>query len=104
MTGKRRSARFWKITIWLLPPLLVALAAITWFEFDGISRFQRPALHLAPDAPKDEFESRVRDYLLDHPRRHHGSGEPFRGAAADGRGERGAENPEGPCRRNISGS
>ncbi len=67
MTGKRPNAGFWKITIWLLPPLLVALAAITWFEFDGISRFQRPALHLAPDAPKDEFERRVRDYLLDHP-------------------------------------
>jgi protein-disulfide isomerase len=61
-TGSR--ARFWKLMVWLLPPLLLALAAITWFEFDRGSRFHP---QLAADPPKDEFERRVHDYLLQHP-------------------------------------
>src|SRR5260370_14548051 len=103
MTGKLPNAGFWKITIWLLPPLLVALAAITWFECDGISRFQRPALHLAPDAPKDEFERRVRDYLLDHPDVIMEAVSRFE-ARQRTEEESAGQKTEGPCRRNLSGS
>jgi protein-disulfide isomerase len=64
MIGRGPIVRIWKLIIWLLPPLLVAAAVIAWFQFDGGSRSQS---QLAIDAPRDQFERRVRDYLLDHP-------------------------------------
>jgi len=60
-------AGFWKSMIWLLPPLLLALAAVTWFEFDRGSRLEQSPSQLAADAPKGKFERRIHDYLLEHP-------------------------------------
>ncbi len=52
-----------KLIAWLLVPVVVLIAAGAWFALD-------PGFRGAPksaEMPKDEFERRVRAYLLDHP-------------------------------------
>lgn len=52
---------------WLVLPLLLASAVAAWLALDpGFGRGRQSA-NLVTDAPKDEFERRVRDYLLAHP-------------------------------------
>src|SRR5712691_3445420 len=52
---------------WLVLPLIVAGAVAAWLVVDP--GFQRNLGNAGPstDVPKDEFERRVRDYLLGHP-------------------------------------
>lgn len=59
--------RFGKLLGWLLVPLLVIAAAGAWFVFDPAFRSRSPALDSTTAVPKDEFERRVRDYILDNP-------------------------------------
>jgi len=59
--------RFGKLLGWLLVPLLVIAAAGAWFVFDPAFRLGRPTLDVATAVPKDEFERRVRDYILNSP-------------------------------------
>jgi protein-disulfide isomerase len=52
-----------KLIAWLLVPLVVLIAAGTWFALD-------PGFRGAPksaEMPRGEFEQRVRAYLLEHP-------------------------------------
>jgi hypothetical protein len=65
MTETGPKARFWKLITWLLPSLLVVLAAIAWLGFEH--DFQQSTLQLTADVPKGEFERGVRDYLLEQP-------------------------------------
>ena len=52
---------------WLILPLVLVSAAGAWLAFDpGFSR-ERRITNASTDMPKDEFERRVRDYLLAHP-------------------------------------
>ncbi len=53
--------------IWLFIPLVLAAAAAMWFALDPGFRSGRQAAELANGIPKDAFERRVRDYLLEHP-------------------------------------
>lgn len=53
--------------IWLLIPLVLAVAAATWLVLDpGFHRKPRTP-ELADGMPRDAFERRIRDYLLEHP-------------------------------------
>ena len=52
---------------WLLVPLLVLGAIGAWFAFDPGFRWGHGVSGVAADMPKDEFERRVRAYILDHP-------------------------------------
>ncbi|MEX2127242.1 MAG: DsbA family protein [Xanthobacteraceae bacterium] len=52
---------------WLAVPLIVAAAAAGWFLLDPSFRPGPPALSVANAEPKDEFERRVRDYILANP-------------------------------------
>lgn len=63
MTGP---ARFRKLTGWLLVPVLLAITAGAWFLFDPAFRTNTPETPTSP-LPKDEFERRVRDYILENP-------------------------------------
>ena len=56
-----------KLLGWLLVPLLVVVAAGAWFAFDPAFRLGRPAPDVSAALPKDVFEQRVRDYILDNP-------------------------------------
>jgi len=53
-----------RFVAWVLVPLVIAIAAAAWFLLDpGF----RSAPKSAAGTPKNEFEQRVRDYLLEHP-------------------------------------
>lgn len=52
---------------WLLFPLLLVGAIGAWFAFDPGFRWGRQASNAAADISKDEFDRRVRDYLMGHP-------------------------------------
>ncbi|MBZ0147804.1 MAG: DsbA family protein [Pseudorhodoplanes sp.] len=56
-----------KLLGWILVPLLVVAAAATWFAVDPAFRLERSAPDGATALPKDEFEQRVRDYILNNP-------------------------------------
>jgi protein-disulfide isomerase len=45
----------------------VVVAAGAWFAFDPAFRLGRPAPDVSAALPKDEFERRVRDYILNNP-------------------------------------
>ena len=53
--------------IWLLIPLVLAVAAATWLVLDPGFRGGPKAPELADGIPRDAFERRIRDYLLEHP-------------------------------------
>lgn len=52
---------------WLLLPLLLLGAFGAWLVFDPGFRWGRQMSNVVADMPKDEFDRRVRDYLLGHP-------------------------------------
>jgi hypothetical protein len=101
MTENGMKARFSKPMIWFLPALLLAAGVITWFELDRGSRDQP---QLATDAPKDDFERRVRGYLLEHPEIIMEAVNRLEARQPDRRGERWSESSEGTRRRNTSRS
>lgn len=57
----------WRNVAWLILPLVLVSAAVAWFAFDPGFRRERATANLATEVPKDDFERRVRDYLLAHP-------------------------------------
>lgn len=52
---------------WFLVPLLVVIAAGAWFVLDPAFRLSRPSADATAALPKDEFDRRVRDYILNNP-------------------------------------
>jgi len=56
-----------KLDGWLLVPALVVAAAGAWVSLDPGFRFNTPKVEVATALPKDEFERRVRDYILNNP-------------------------------------
>lgn len=64
MSDQRQSR---KLLGWLLVPLLMIVAAGAWFAIDPAFRLGRPALDVSASMPRDEFERRVRDYILNNP-------------------------------------
>ncbi|GIK80980.1 MAG: hypothetical protein BroJett024_20850 [Alphaproteobacteria bacterium] len=56
-----------KLVGWLLVPALVVAAAGAWVSLDPGFRFNTPKVEVATASPKDEFERRVRDYILNNP-------------------------------------
>lgn len=56
-----------KLVGWLLVPAVVVAAAGAWLIFDPGFRFNAPTGEVATVLPKDEFERRVRDYILNNP-------------------------------------
>ncbi len=59
--------KYRKILAWLLVPLVVVAAAGAWYVFDPAFRPRSAPLDTAAAVPKDEFERRVRDYILNNP-------------------------------------
>lgn len=53
--------------VWLILPLVLVAAVAAWIAFDPGFRRERQIANLETDAPKDEFERRVQDYLMAHP-------------------------------------
>jgi protein-disulfide isomerase len=60
-------ARRRKIVGWLLVPALVIAAAGAWILLDPGFRFSARQLDVATALPKDEFERRVREFILNNP-------------------------------------
>ncbi|MFH1344098.1 MAG: DsbA family protein [Pseudomonadota bacterium] len=61
--------RLWarRYAAWLVLPLIVVGAVAAWLAFDPGFRREHQIASLSIDAPKDEFERRVRDYLMANP-------------------------------------
>ena len=55
------------ISGWLLVPLIVVVAAGGWFALDPVLRRAQQTAEVSTAMPKDEFERRVRDYILNNP-------------------------------------
>lgn len=64
MADKPKSRR---LMAWLLVPLLAVAAAGAWFALDPAFRLGGPTSNIMADASQDEFERRVRDYILNNP-------------------------------------
>lgn len=64
MTDKTTSKR---IISWLIVPLVLVGAVAAWLAFDPGFRWGHQSTTVATDVPKDEFERRVRDFLMGHP-------------------------------------
>src|SRR5260370_8230215 len=64
MTRRTWSGRY---VAWLVVPLIVAGAVAAWLVVDPGFPRDRGNTGTSTDVPKDEFERRVRDYLLAHP-------------------------------------
>jgi protein-disulfide isomerase len=60
---------FWagRYATWLILPLVLLGAVAAWIAFDPGFRRGHQIADLSTDAPKDEFERRVHDYLMAHP-------------------------------------
>jgi len=69
MKEAQMARRAWagRFVAWLVLPLVLAGAVAAWLVVDP--SFQRNRGNAGPstDVPKDEFERRIRDYLLAHP-------------------------------------
>jgi len=52
---------------WSVLPLVLLGALGAWFALDHGFRWRRAAPDVAAEMPRDEFERRVRGYLLEHP-------------------------------------
>ena len=63
--GDRRASR--TLLGWLLVPLIVVVATGAWFAWDPAFQARRPVSDVSTALPKDEFERRVRDYILNNP-------------------------------------
>lgn len=59
--------KFRMISGWLLVPLIVIGVAIGWFALDPVFRRAQQSAEAPASMPKDEFEQRVRDYILNNP-------------------------------------
>ncbi len=69
MKGIRMTRNFWtpRYIVWFALPLVLLGAVAAWIGFDpGFRRGHRIAT-LSTDAPMDEFERRMHDYLTAHP-------------------------------------
>ncbi len=64
MTRRTWSGRY---VAWLVVPLILAGAVAAWLVVDPGFPRDRGNTGTSTDVPKDEFERRVRDYLLAHP-------------------------------------
>jgi|SRR6266567_2174458 len=62
-----RPKRSPKLFGWLLMPLALLVAVGAWFTFDPAFGRRNGGAQFAANMPKDEFEQRVRAYLLEHP-------------------------------------
>ena len=56
-----------RLIAWLGLPLILLGAVAAWLVLDPAFRREHQIANLAAEAPKDEFERRVHDYLLAHP-------------------------------------
>ena len=65
MTGKDSFSR--RLIGWLVVPLLLIIAVGVWFAMDPGFRVDRVAEECASPVPPDEFEERVRAYILNNP-------------------------------------
>jgi len=61
--------RLWarRYIAWLVLPLVLVGAVAAWIAFDPGFRRGHQIANLSTDAPKDEFERRMHDYLMAHP-------------------------------------
>lgn len=61
--------RIWarRYVAWLMLPLVLVGAVAAWLAFDPGFRRGHQIANISTDAPKDEFEHRVHDYLMVHP-------------------------------------
>jgi len=64
---QERPKRSPRLVPWLLVPLTLLAVVGAWFAFHPGFRWGPSGAHLAAAMPKDEFERRVRAYLLEHP-------------------------------------
>ena len=64
----KMACRLWaqRSVAWLVLPLVLVGAVAAWIAFDPGFRRERQIANLSTDAPKDEFERRVHDYLMAH--------------------------------------
>src|SRR6266700_3811299 len=67
LTPQERPKRSRRLVPWLLVLLTVLAVVGAWFAFQPGFRWRPSGAHLAAGMPKDEFEQRVRTYLLEHP-------------------------------------
>lgn len=52
---------------WLIVPTMLLVAAASWFFLDPGFRSQKPSTGVATVIPNDEFDRRVREYILNNP-------------------------------------
>ena len=67
LAPQRPPKRFAGLPSWFVGSLILLLAAGAWFAFEAEFRSEHGGAQLAADMPQDEFERRVRAYLLEHP-------------------------------------
>src|SRR5258708_27307869 len=69
MKGVRMTRRLWarRYIAWLVLPLVLVGAVAAWIAFDPGFRRGHQIANLSTDAPKNEFERRMHDYLMAHP-------------------------------------
>ncbi|SRR6266508_772195 len=67
LAPQARLKRSPRLVGWLLVPLILLGVIGAWFAFDPGFRSRHSGARVAADMPKDEFERRVRAFLLDHP-------------------------------------
>lgn len=65
MSDRRIYSR--KVVGWLAVPLLLVAAGVTWILLDPGFRSAETPSQLSSDVPRDEFDRRVRAYILDNP-------------------------------------
>src|SRR5712691_2219883 len=66
-TGMAHKLLLRSFLAWSVLPLVLLGALGAWFALDHGFRWGRPAPDVAAEMPRDEFERRVRGYLLEHP-------------------------------------
>src|SRR5258708_7560114 len=67
MNGQNRPRSYSKIFGWVLLPLILIATAGVWIASErGVLGLPK-AVNVAAEMPQDEFEQRVRTYLLEHP-------------------------------------
>src|SRR5213592_3828434 len=67
LAPQERPKRSAALVPWLLVLLTVLVVVGAWLAFHPGFRWGSSGAHLAAAVPKDEFEQRVRAYLLEHP-------------------------------------
>ena len=64
---QERPKRSLRVLGWMLVPLILLAALGAWFALDPGFRWGHGGTRVAADMPKDQFERRVRAFLLEHP-------------------------------------